>query len=231
MTPRPVLDRRKHFDPKSRSFGISRAETVVIKPKLWDPPYYRTDQGQEGHCVGFGWGNELASSPIRTGLNTDEFSHGLFYAAQAIDRSEGRQFAEGATVLAGAKAVKGAGFMDEYRWAFSLTDIVRGLLLEGPCVIGVDWTPSMYETRPSGLMDISDEPIGGHCAVLVGYHPRMRIAGEGWTKRHEVFVLLNSWGPRFGRKGLAYITAEDMANKLMPNGEFCFPINRKKVRS
>jgi hypothetical protein len=225
-----TFDRVSHFDERSRSYGIAaRVAPGQRVRRIWTPPAGRIDQGQEGHCVGFGWANELATSPIRIPNVTDAFAHGMFYGAQGIDREEGRNFADGATVLAGAKYTKNLGFMDEYRWAFTIDEIIDGVIGEGPCVIGVDWYDGMYDTRPSGLVDVSGTIVGGHCITIIGYHPGIRLRGEGWLKRHEVFVWLNSWGTGYGKEGIGYVKVEDLESRLMPNGEFCFPVNRRRA--
>lgn len=227
----PVLDRQPFFDPRSKDHSIRSllsARTAGRRKRLWTPGPV-IDQGSEGHCVGFGWSLELSSSPVRIPLVTDAFAHAMFYKAQAVDRRESRYYEDGATVLAGAKAVLESGFMDSYRWAFTIDDLIDGIVNEGPCVTGIDWYDGMYGTRPSGMVEVSGSLVGGHCITFVGYHPGMRIRGEGWTKRHEVLIWQNSWGTGYGKRGIGYVKVEDVQNRLMPNGEFCFPIHRKKV--
>lgn len=228
MTTR-VLDRQAFFDERSRGYAVLRPLRLTRRKRIWTPPVFRVDQGSEGHCVGFGWGNELATSPVRIQGVNNEFAHGLFYGAREIDRAEGRNFPEGATVIAGAKYIKQRGFMDEYRWAFSIDQLIDGVVNEGPSVIGIDWLDGMYDTRPSGLVDVSGSVVGGHCLTIIGYHPGMRIRGEGWLKRHEVFIWINSWGEGYGKRGIGYVPVETVASRLMANGEFCFPIHRRKA--
>lgn len=229
----PVLDRIPFFDPRSKEYSIRSlfaAANTSGGPRLWTPGP-TIDQGSEGACVGFGWSQELASSPMRVQGIDDAFALEMYRRAQAKDRAEGRFYSSGATVLAGAKAVQELGYQTGYRWAFTIQDLIQGVLQEGPCVTGVDWLDGMYDTRPSGMVDVSGTVVGGHCITIIGYHPGMRIKGEGWMKRHEVFIWKNSWGPSYGKNGIGYLKVEDVANRLFANGEFCFPIHRKKKAS
>lgn len=224
----PVLDRKKNFDERSRAFGVRAAlpETVVRRRHRWDPLKTPLDQGNEGHCVGFGWSMELGGSPVRIKGINDQFGHALFYGAQVQDRRMGYNWPDGASVLAGAKEVTDRGFLAEYRWGFGIDDVIDTVVAHGPVVLGIDWTDGMYSTRPSGLVDTSGSVVGGHCITVFGYHPRLRLAGEGWLKRFEGLWWMNSWGPTYGKNGIGFITAESLDGLLKNGGEACVPVHR-----
>lgn len=213
MTTTRTLDRIPHFDPRSRSFGIQPV-TAAKAPRNCR---WRTgvvlDQGREGACVGFGWTAELGATPRVVPIN-DTFAMINYRLSQGVDRSEGRYYDSGATVLAGAKVMKASGFIKEYRWCFGLTDLVLALSWNGPVVLGIDWYDSMYEA-PGGVVTVAGQIVGGHCILAVGVD----------TKGKTV-TLRNSWGADWGIKGDAKISWADLARLLQAGGEACVPIGR-----
>lgn len=220
-------------DPQSRAFPIRTAlpRTVEDKPRTWRlGPVL--DQGREGACVGFGWTAELLGSPRpdrhATAPIANEYARGVYRRAQDIDEySEGT---EGTSVLAGAKVVQERGFIGEYRWCFSIEDVRDAVIAEGPVVIGIPWYSSMYGTRPSGLVEVDGDLVGGHCILVHGYHPSMRIQGENYHERFKVFRWRNSWGPSYGKDGNGIIRYEDLRDLLKSWGEAAVPTGRKTVR-
>lgn len=219
-----VFDRIPHFDVRSRAFGVMTRPDVAaapIKKMVWRYPSVRIDQGQEGHCVGFGISNELAGDPIRISGVTDSFAHGMFYKAQEIDRSEGRVYDDGATVLAGAKAATSLGYMERYEWAFGIDEMLKALMA-GPVVLGVEWRDGMYDTDKRGLVDVSGSVVGGHCITAFGFIPGMRFG----LKRIDVIPWVNSWGLSYGKRGIAYVPVESMDALLQADGEAMVPVHR-----
>lgn len=227
----PRLDRIPQFDEQSRSFPIRAVMAPVIPrtPRLWAPPTQVLDQGSEGACVGFGWAAELAASPHRKVAMDNSSALTLYHRAQMMDEWPGESYS-GTSVLAGAKACAEDGLVAEYRWAFGIDDVVDALVTHGPVVLGIPWYDSMYETRLSGLVDVSGRVVGGHCIMAYGYHPRMRIRGEGWFTRHEVILWQNSWGASYGRNGRGYVRVEDLDRLLRESGEACIPTETRTRR-
>lgn len=226
-----VLDWVSRHDPESRNYGIRSLVGSAVEPKIknWSPGLV-LDQGREGACVGFAFAAELAASPSRIPpkVTTDlleRYATGIYKDAQKIDAWQGESY-EGTSVLAGAKVLKNRGLIGGYRWCFSVADIRDAIIAEGPVVIGIPWFESLYETRPSGLVEVSGSLVGGHAITLIGYHPKIRLAKEGYSKRFEVFRWRNSWGPSYGLAGNGYITSEDLATLLSDNGEACVPVDR-----
>lgn len=229
----PRLDWSPQHDPRSFEYPI-RAQLQSV-PKI--PVVYRMgpvlDQGYEGACVGFGWTAELIGSPRPFPTITTErgnaYAREYYYRCKQIDAWPGEDY-DGTSVLAGAKVAKERHLVDEYRWAFSIEDVRDSVIKEGPVVIGIPWYSGMYETRESGLVQVGGTLVGGHCLLVTGYHPNMRITGEDWDKRYEVFRLRNSWGESYGKGGSATILYEDLRDLLNEWGEACVPMGRNLVR-
>lgn len=237
----PTTDRRldwiSQHDPKSLDYPIrpclmDRRTVIEDIPKAWSLGAV-LDQGYEGSCVGHGWTAELIASPKPdpyTGPGPGhQYAVDLYRRAQQIDEWEGEDY-EGTSVLAGAKVVTERGLISEYRWCFSIEDVRDAVITSGPVVIGIPWYESMYETRPSGLVEVDGDLVGGHCLLVYGYHPGMRISGEDWNARYRVFRWRNSWGPGYGKNGNGLIRYEDLRDLLADWGEAAVSVGRKTVR-
>lgn len=224
-----TFDRRVHFDEKSRAFPIRTVIGPVARvPKQWRPGM-TLDQGEEGTCVGHGWEAELLASPVRVKVADAAAGHqqavGIYERAKQLDDEPGEAY-EGTSVIAGAKVLVERGYMAEYRWAFGIDDLIDAVVAHGPVVVGTDWHDGMYQTRPSGLIEVGGPVVGGHCWLIYGYHPAMRIRGEDWKARYEVLRMRNSWGPTYGLGGSGLIKVEDMDALLKAQGECCVPTRR-----
>jgi hypothetical protein len=111
------------------------------------------------------------------------------------------------------------GLLKEYRWAFSMDEMIDGLISKGPVVLGIPWHQGMYEA-PNGVLRVSGEMVGGHCILAVGYRVNSVKAGG-----KDTIILQNSWGPSWGINGLAEIAVDELYS-LLRNGEACLPIKR-----
>lgn len=223
----PRLDWRSRHDQRSRGYAVADVLVgrVPVLKKCWRPGPV-LDQGVDGACVGFAWAAELAASPARVHAADNVFARRLYREAQHHDPWPDDQPYEGTSVLAGAKTAQSWGWIGSYRWAFTIEDLRDAVVALGPAVIGIPWLESMREPRPSGLLEVHGQPVGGHAICVTGYHPHMRINGEGYHTRHEVFTLRNSWGPHWGKNGNALIRAGDLAQLLADHGEACIPLAR-----
>lgn len=230
-----TLDWISRHDEKSRNFSIAPVTANRARPKFmyWGSPKENVDQGREGACVGFAWTNKLLALPSRAKLPmpANDFARNVYHSAQKIDEWEGEAYT-GTSVLAGAKVIKMAGFISEYRWAFSVSDILDGLAFVGPVVLGIPWFDSMYYTSPDGLVEVSGTKVGGHAITATGYGTKefwVPSAGGGKVKKkEEVIKWRNSWGPSYGVKGDGYIRFDDLAGLLKQGGEACIPVGVKK---
>jgi hypothetical protein len=211
----PKLDRIPHFDARSLDFPVRTLlpRRVERRQRLWAlPAGYPLDQGDDGACVGFGYTGELAADPVVVPDTGQAFAQQLYELARAEDRKMGNTWAEGASMLAGAKALKNTGKITSYRWAFGIDDVIDTLCTIGPVVLGINWYTSMFQTRTDGLVTITGGLAGGHCILANGYWP-------AHPKFGEVIVWTNSWGRSYGLSGVGFIKVADLARLLKEQGE------------
>jgi hypothetical protein len=211
------LDRLPQFDPHSRSFGI--AAVLPAKPPrayTWRG-YTVLDQGTEGACVGFGWSAELLARPVVVPKVDNAFALGIYNDARKLDDWPGEDYS-GTSVLAGAKAVQARGYMKEYRWGFSLNDLLGALSYAGPVVLGLNWMTGMMATDTDGYIRATGQVEGGHCITAMAVQPSGRRVG-----------LVNSWGLDWGKGGHCWITYDDLEKLLHDQGEQCIPVGRRQV--
>jgi len=219
------LTRLVNFDIKSKSYPI----TEIIKQKT--PRSYtwgcdqHLDQGRDGACVGFSMVHELIARPAKI-INLDEkfAKEKVYWEAQKIDPWPGGSypgattFYEGTSILAGIKILKKLGYIDSYRWAFGLSDLVMAIGYAGPAVIGIPWYSGMFNVHSCGQLHIGGTVAGGH-AVLV----------KGVNVKNKTFTLHNSWGTAWGNNGDALISWDEMARLLHEQGEAVIPVGRRRL--
>lgn len=221
------------FDERSKDFPIRAAikERPKKRTKKWRNGVI-LDQGREGACVGFGWTAEALSTPVSVDLtrvkadvphDPTAFAHSIYQRAKVLDPWEGENY-EGTSVLAGAKAMREAGLIKEYRWCFNVEDVIDAILTTGPVVLGIYWYESMYDA-PNGVLDVSGQIVGGHCITAVGF----KLAKDSVTGEDTV-ILQNSWGYSWGTWGLAEIRVRDLKVLLDNDGEACVPFKRSYGR-
>lgn len=223
-----TLNWSPQFDEKSRAYGVAEVlPTDIRRNKQWKTGPI-LDQGKEGACVGFGWTAELLSTPVAINLSKlpygipqdpDKLALTVYKQAQLIDEFPGED--GGTSVIAGAKIMKQYGFLKEYRWAFTINDVINGLIHRGPVVLGIEWYSGMYKA-PNGILSVTGKMVGGHCITAVGYRTAKTSAIPG----EETIVLQNSWGNDWGINGLAQIKVTDLAKLLEAGGEACIPFTR-----
>lgn len=241
MTVKPedrVLDRVAKFDEASKNFPITAGiSTYPLRGYTWSCQAWN-DQGQEGACVGFGWGHELAARPYPVAGIDNAKSRSIYLRAQQIDEWAGEAYS-GTSVLAGAKATMelvnagGSAYMSEYRWAFGADDIVKTLGYKGPVVLGLNWYSGMYNTNSAGFITKSGTLQGGHCLIARGFSPvYVDTSGpraySNLDKQRSYVTLRNSWGPDWGTNGDAKISVGDLEALMRESGDACVPVLRRK---
>lgn len=239
------FDWKPRFDDRSRNYPMRAlldptiATTTLRQSSFWKPGEI-LDQGSEGACVGFGWTQEAIMSPVRVPLANlaradlgspkppvtgNEIALGIYRSARRVDEWDGESY-EGTSVLAGAKVMSGLGVIREYRWCFTITDVIDTLLLHGPVVLGINWHSSMYHPDIYGELYVSGPIVGGHCIVANGYHAAKRMHPASGMPPRPMIHLTNSWGFNWGYDGGAWVTVDMLANLLLDGGEACVPVHR-----
>jgi hypothetical protein len=206
-------------DPKSLAYGITSVFTsrTQLKTKTWRLRHW-FDQGAEGACTGFATGHWAAGQPNKVRKITDETCRELYLRAQRLDPFPGGSYPgadpymEGSTVLAAVKAAKERGWVKEYRWAFSVKDLALAICNVGPAILGVPWYEGMYKPAACGHLHPTGERVGGHAIACIGFN-----------KPKNAFLVHNSWGPKWGEKGRAWVHWDDMKTLLKGSGDACIP--------
>jgi hypothetical protein len=230
FTTDPRLDVVKQWDHRNYLHNEREILEMFAVPQAgprsytWRCPTW-LDQGQEGACVGFSWTHELAAWPAEVKDLNDPWAQGLYHEAQQLDEWPGENY-DGTSVIGGAKAVHNRGYMESYRWATTMDDLVLAVGYHGPVVIGVDWLDSMFDPRPSGLLDTSGKVAGGHAILIRGVTLKSNLKGDG--RVGPVFRLRNSWGRSWGWDGDCFIKVEDLARLFGNYIEACVPVVRNR---
>lgn len=210
------LGRIPELDPRSKKYPI-RKLLAATKPRsyTWECPTW-LNQGQEGSCVGFAFAHEAIARPVRVQNVTGAVAREVYHSAQLLDQWPGEE-EEGTSVLGGAKACVKRGWYKEYRWAFSLDDVIMSLGYHGPVVLGVDWYEGMIETDSKGFVRREGDIAGGHAILACGVNLKRKIVR-----------LHNSWGQGWGINGDCFISFDDLDKLLIAQGEACVPLGRQK---
>jgi hypothetical protein len=210
------LDRLVHYDEQSRSYPIrTLVASKPLRSYTWRLPTY-LDQGSEGACVGFSWSHELAARPKEVKGINNATALLVYKRARQLDEWAGENY-DGTSVLAGAKAVQEAGYISEYRWAFSLDDALLAIGYQGPGILGAYWYEGCMQTDEKGFIKPTGEIVGGHAIVV-----------RGINIKNKTVRLANSWGKDWGVGGDCFLTFDDFAYMLKNSGEFCIPVARTK---
>jgi hypothetical protein len=212
------LARLRKFDPRSRKYSI--AEVLGRKkPRnyTWRCPVH-LDQGDHSACIAFAVTHALVT--LRPSLKLDErFAiEQVYWASQRIDPWAGGTYpgakpkSEGAALLYCMKALRKAGYLSSYRWAFGLEQVILAVSWAGPVVVGISWFSDMYDPCKCGHLHPTGRHVGGHGLVC-----------RGVDIDRERFLIHNSWGVTWGRNGTAWISFSDMNALLERDGEAVIP--------
>lgn len=226
-----TFDRVPQFDERSRSFrAVEGIEDLPFRNYTWQLKLW-LDQGREGACVGFGIAHELAAIPVSVDI-TEADARWIYEEAKKIDVWPGEAY-EGTSVLAGLKVAKTRGWIDEYRWAFGLEDLIRSIGRKGPVILGLNWYTEMMRPDRNGFIHKKGIIEGGHCILGRGISVKYFMKGDKYSianvdKKKGYAVLHNSWGQSWGYNGLCKISLEDLEALLYEQGECAVPTIRNK---
>lgn len=180
---------------------------------------WQLDQGETGHCVGFGWAQRInaqeANDPDAAyfGGFTNDDAHKIYYEAVAIDGTPGSE--EGTSTRSGAKAMKARGLIAGYAFATTTAEITMWVTTKGPVVVGTDWYEGMEVPDARGLVLVTGSVLGGHEWLIVGYDPATAGGPE--------YICQNSWG-EWGVHGLFRIKVADFSTLLKTAGDACMVV-------
>ena len=206
-----VLDHIVQFDERSRQFPIMAiVDRTEPRPYTWACSVC-LDQGREGACVGHAFAHEAAARPVVREADSD-LAFRLYYRAQDLD---GMPWTEGTSIIAGAKAAREAGYLNEFRWGFGLKDCLAGVSRKGPAVLGLNWYEGMFDPDKNGMLHVSGDIAGGHAILMTGV-----------SVKNRTVTLHNSWGSDWGVNGKAKLSWDDLDRLLDEDGECCIPVIR-----
>lgn len=243
VTHDPRLDRLYQLDLRSLNYR-AMARPVFQLAGLKKPRGYTwsvgawLDQGQEGACVGFGFGHDLVARPVAVeGVNNQKARQNIYWPAQQADEWEGGSypgatpFYEGTSVLAGAQVLTSLGYYEGYDWGLTAQEVAHCIGYLGPAVLGINMREGMMEPDSDGFLNITGEIVGGHC--ILAYSVKICYKGIfGWLTRNwgdvnwdkSYIKVWNSWGPSWGEGGTAKIRLRDLKQLIdVDKGEACFP--------
>lgn len=217
------LDRVRQFDEQSRNYPLRQPKgRRARRSYTWRCDKY-LDQGEEGACVGFSIGHELAAHPAPVPRIGPSFCRKkIYWEAQRRDPWDGGEYPGarprygGTSLLEGVKVAHDLGWFEEYRWTFSFSNFLLGLGYHGPAVIGITWYEGMFDADDAGFVAPGGEPIGGHCILANGVDVRARTV-----------TLHNSWGRGWGVQGECKVRWKDLDDLLMDAGEAVFFVARR----
>ena len=214
--------------PDSRNYPVraimAPAQLEIVSKTWWLPPHFVHKKLNQGgsQCTGMSRAYDLAMSPVplkrTTGEPFDETdAEQIYQEARRNDQWPGEDY-EGSSVLGAAKACVVLGYIGEYRFAPDIDDYLAALGHIGPVINGTDWTNSMFEAHPNGLIFPSDKTdiAGGHAYVTRSIYTNpdyiRRKLGRGEPIRKGVPLLSgpNSWSNGWGRDGDWCMWADDM---------------------
>lgn len=231
MTPKDLenkgLGRLHAPDERDHNFKlVDRLPDVPLPDsKYWWNLGARLDQGNTGTCVAHGWTHRMENAPVvpkgtinpfdlyREIVLADEFSDNDF---EANEVDSNLQF--GSSVRGGAKVLAAKGLITEYTWAFDLDTAIRAILTKGPVVIGVNWYTGMFYPKiryEKPVIEVTGGVEGGHCVCI-----------DGASNKLKLVRILNSWGPDWGYRGMAYLSFSDFERLILEDGEVCMPTER-----
>jgi len=239
-----VLDWRPRFDPRSLTHRVAAtATTLPTTGRLW-PHTWVGDQGREGACVAFACCGEAAAEPAVVPGITDRVAQAYYRRAQQLDEWPGTSY-DGTSVLAGCKTGRERGWWTGYRWAKSAEELAAGIVAAesdggGPGIIGVEWREGSYETDALGILRPAGDVVGGHALAVLAWVPALSRISAALRRQLEerdlwagvtalggrCFVILNSWGPSFGKRGLCLVGVDVMRAWIRAGAELAVPVGR-----
>jgi hypothetical protein len=182
------------------------------------------DQGEEGACVGFGLGYELALDPAPCPEMNNTFARRIYFAAQQRDKRPGGAYPgakphyEGTDLRSGLKVLCDAGACDTYERAYNVETTILGIGYNGPAVFGMMWTEGMSNPDAHGFIRPTGRQIGGHC-----------LCGRAVNIEEDFIQFPQSWGRRHGVNGEIKMRLSHVQWLMDRDCEVYFTVGRKPI--
>jgi hypothetical protein len=211
QTTRGYKDARYSGDPIA---GSHWAKALAYLAQIAPPPptgdvvwadKRQLDQGDTGHCVGFGWTQWGNTAPVEDAFD-NAYAHSLYYSIKVIEGEPNQE--DGAYVRDGATAMRNRGKLGAYAFAHSVSEITAYVRAHGPVVVGTDWYNDMFDPDVQGYVKQGGGIAGGHCYTIRGHLPA-----------ESAYLCQNSWGDSWGLGGSFKIKVSDFASLLAADGE------------
>lgn len=219
----PLLGRNVHHDSRSRAYAVAPTATALTAVRH-SAAIGILDQGNLGSCTGHAGTYAIYRDPFTvagkvvkpfryTGDETGAIA--LYSRATQLDDIPGAmpQQDTGSDGLSIAKALKEAGIVAGYRWAFTLEQALLQLM-ETPLITGLPWYNSMMDVGSDGILTVDRKSglAGGHEICVDEYRPA--------TANSPAYVGgPNSWGETWGDNGRWYLTVADWGGLLAEQGD------------
>lgn len=210
----PGFGRVPHFDPRNNDYRIralAAPAPIAITSRYWNASALWLDQGNTSACTAYSLLHYMADGPVtHRGANPLAAADAVYRLIQSIDRAEGRDYGEdgGGTMLAQSKAAVSVGWYGEYRWGYTLDELVRAVLTVGPVLMGTNWYQGQMDTDSAGRVHVTGSVVGGHAWVI-----------NGVNTLKETARLKNSWSRDWGVNGHATISFRDLNRLISEDGE------------
>lgn len=209
-------------DPRNRDYSF--AGTIRRKSVLHNADGPILDQDGVGACGGF-----MDTDVLNTGMFAksrkrgskssrymgNDSGFGFYHYATMLDEWFDETWEPddtGTSVVACAKAMQKANYIDRYEWAFDLSGALAALERQ-PIMLGTLWTSGMDDPDRRGLVRPTGDLVGGHAFMGFGVnYPSDRVRCR------------NHWTDEWGVDGDFYIGIEDLGWLIEQNGEVVVPI-------
>ena len=209
------------LDPNNEKFPIRKLLKATTKTyKYWNANGWWGDQGHSPECVAFSTVQWLEDSPIVHPESRPEGPpfydpHLLYSEVQAVDGWPLPH--EGSSTLAAMKVLRTKNFINSYHWAYNLQDLIDCVLTLSPCLVGTNWSESMFYPTNKGVITIDGPIAGGHQWIINGVNTKTKM-----------FRGKSSWGKNFTPVKHFYISFDDMDRLIKEQGEISIAQEIKK---